>query len=156
MVLSTLSFIYLNYFSNFVEKIDFTNENKNYNTEHSPAAGRSPSETMSKRLILILLLLQTCINCLSNGILPGIQIYSVQSYGAEAYHWSVLLNLIFSPLVMYIAFFVPFVSIKILSVSMVLLVFCTIYEILTAVMRPPPMAETNLGVIFIVSTNYFV
>lgn len=144
MLLSTLSFVYLNYISDFIR---------------APAAQLRPSSNteaipdLPKGLFAVLLLAQTLINCFSNGILPSIQSYSCLPYGKEAYHWSINLNQIVNPVIIYLAFFLPIVSLRVLAASAAVGTVCLAYELLTAFRSPaPPFVGSTAGVMLIVST----
>ncbi len=149
MLLSTCSFFYLNYFSNFVVKSGEESSTKNHRTTYPENAETSG---ISKFLFSVLLLVQTLINCFANGVLPSIQSYSCLPYGTQAYHWSVNLDQIISPVVIYLAFFLPLKSLRVLAVCCVIQVISFVYEIVTALESPtPPLMGTTAGVLLIVS-----
>lgn len=160
MLLSTLSFFYLNYISDFLRPPTSTSEfiQPSADDSEAPRRRRNTSITsvasinLTKTLFAVLLLAQTLINFFSNGILPSIQSYSCLPYGREAYHWSVNLNQIVNPVVIYLAFFLPIVSLRVLAACGAVQIMCLVYELLTAFESPvPPLVGSNVGVVLIVS-----
>lgn len=160
MLLSTLSFFYLNYISDYIRPAtnisDFIRPSAN-NSESSRRQ-RNNSVTsikpinLTKTLFAVLLLAQTLINCFSNGILPSIQSYSCLPYGREAYHWSVNLNQIVNPVIIYLAFFLPIISLRVLAACGAVQIMCLTYELLTAFQSPvPPFVGSTAGMMLIVS-----
>lgn len=146
MLMSTVAFAYLHYF------FPFASVNVSPTKYEDQDEGQSNQLSISKGLFAILLAMQTVINCFANGILPSIQSYSCLPYGSLAYHWSVVLNQIASPLVMYIAFFLPLMSLRVLTICMMIQISCWVYELLTAFMSPsPPLSATVEGAVVVVS-----
>lgn len=160
MIMSTLSFLYLNYFSNLYSKYSLKSDIQNAKTHESsdnPKQTHDVSINISRKFLVILLTVQAVVNSFSNGILPGVQSYSCLPYGTETYHWSVNLNQITGPLVSYIAYFIPLVSSKLLFVSCIIQIICINYELLTAFMSPfPPLVGTTAGSVTIVSINFLI
>lgn len=115
---------------------------------------RNPNQTTSKRLFVSLMILQAAVNCFQNGILMSVQSYSCVRYGMEAYHWSVNLNQMIGPLVMYISSYFSLTSLWRLTIAFFLLVMCVGYEIATALVNDPaPFVEySHFGPTHIVST----
>lgn len=165
MLLSTLSFFYLNYVSNFIQPPTSVSDfiQLPVDSSESPKQQRSNSVTsitpinLTKTLFAVLLLAQTLINCFSNGILPSIQSYSCLPYGREAYHWSVNLNQIINPIIIYSAFYLPVISLRVLAACGAVQIMCLVYELLTAFTSPvPPLVGTTVGVVFIVSKLVYI
>lgn len=62
----------------------------------------APPTFWTPRNIYLLVLLGVS-NALTNGVLPSVQTYSCLPYGADAYHWSVVLSNIANPAACFIA-----------------------------------------------------
>lgn len=153
MLFNTLCFLYLNYFSNLMSKYASKPKETPNSDVNRDARVDEPENGKIPRVTLVLLLsVQGIINCFSNGILPSIMSYSCLPYGAQTYHWSVNIHQIIGPLSSYFAFFIPLVSIRLLTVCCIVEVLCVNYELITALTSPlPPLVGTNAGVATIVS-----
>lgn len=153
MLISTVSFFYLNYFSNFIKN---SNNTDKLQTQNQNSAEIVNLESLSTITFSMLLLLQMVINAFANGILLSIQSFSCLPYGTEAYYWSVNLNQITSPVIIYFAYFIPLVSFRILNICCLLLSFSLFIELFTALMSPtPPLKGTIIGMVLIVSLFLF-
>lgn len=155
MLVNTLSFVYLNYFSNLMAKYSVQSKEKRDSPQVDMNGMKSTEikdPDIPKIMLVLLLIVQGVINCFSNGILPSIMSYSCLPYGAETYHWSVNINQIIGPLSSYFAYFIPLVSIRLLTVCCLIEVICVNYELITALTSPlPPLVGTDIGVVTIVS-----
>lgn len=150
MCASTVSFQYLNCVSSVIRneiRLE-KSEPRTYKTQN-----RSDDvSNLSKTTVIILLSLQAYVNFFSNGVLPSIQSYSCLPYGTLTYHWSVNLNHIVGPIIIYSAFFLPVVSTRVLAVCSIIQSMCLGYELVTAFTSPtPPLVGTSTGVALIVS-----
>lgn len=156
MFLTSLTFLLLNN-SKTVEK-----ERKNYlnNNQKEPKGesdGLSKHQTnnssITPRIYGVLLVLETIVSLFLYGVLGSIQPYSTLPYGNVAYHLSVNLSNAANPVACFVMFFIP---IKRSSTLFFLTVFSSlgiIYQFVIAALSPtPPMQNTNIGGILVVST----
>lgn len=109
----------------------------------------SSPETFSPRTLLIL---TAVLSAFSNGALPSVQSYSCLPYGNVAYHLAVNLCNMANPAACFIAYFVPNISKKWTSSLVLLCAVSVTYVLTTASLSPhPPLQNSNLGVVLIVS-----
>ncbi|KAM5127411.1 LOW QUALITY PROTEIN: solute carrier family 52, riboflavin transporter, member 2-like, partial [Mantella aurantiaca] len=99
---------------------------------------------------IYLLLLLGVSNALTNGVLPSVQTYSCLPYGADAYHWSVVLSNIANPAACFIAMCVLCRSSLGLGLIMAGGVFLGSYLMVLAVLSPcPPLVGTTAGIVLV-------
>lgn len=111
------------------------------------------SDTFSwcERHILLLLCIQTWINCLSNGVLPSIQAYASIPYGNKTYHLVATLSNIASALTCFIALWFPSTSSRLVTVLASVYTVLSTYIIVLAAMSPtPPMHGTSVGSLIVI------
>lgn len=99
-----------------------------------------------------LLVLQTVICGLSNGVFPAIQSYSCLPYGNETYHWTVTLSSMANPAVCFLMFCLPKAGKLAVTLSALAGVAISSYVMQTAVLSPnPPLVGTTEGEVILVS-----
>lgn len=104
--------------------------------------------------ILLLLCIQTWINCLSNGVLPSIQAYASVPYGDITYHLVATLSNIASALTCFVALWFPSTSAKLVAVlASVYTVFSTYIIILASMSPTPPMHGKNIGSFVVIAVS---
>ncbi|XP_075703756.1 solute carrier family 52, riboflavin transporter, member 2 [Rhinoderma darwinii] len=118
--------------------------------EHKPQdAAEEPTFWTSRNIYLLLLLGLS--NALTNGVLPSVQTYSCLPYGADAYHWSVILSNIANPAACFIAMCVLCRSSLGLGVIMAIGVVFGGYLMALAALSPcPPLLGSTAGVALVV------
>ncbi|XP_030370555.1 solute carrier family 52, riboflavin transporter, member 3-A isoform X2 [Scaptodrosophila lebanonensis] len=100
-----------------------------------------------------LLLLMGVISFFSNGMFGSIQSYSSAPYGSRAYHLAATLSVIANPVACFMAMFLHFTSLRIISVLSGLSALLTFYVFTTAVLSPfPPLHGETIGEVLIVMT----
>ncbi|KAM9306043.1 solute carrier family 52, riboflavin transporter, member 2 [Gastrophryne carolinensis] len=98
-----------------------------------------------------LLVLLGLSNALTNGVLPSVQTYSCLPYGAQAYHWSVVLSNIANPASCFIAMCVLCRSALALGVIMAVGGLLGGYLMVLAALSPcPPLVGSTAGVVLVV------
>ena len=101
---------------------------------------------------IILLLMITWVNGLTNGVLPSIQSYACIPYGHMIYNLSTKLSILVSPLTSLTTFFLPVPNMAVLHSLNLIGSFTTAYQISLAVMSPnPPFQYQPIGAILVVS-----
>lgn len=104
-----------------------------------------------------LLVLQTVICGLANGVFPSIQSYSCLPYGNETYHWAVTLSNMANPGVCFLMFCLPKPDKLSVTLSALIGLGVSSYVMQTAVLSPnPPLVGTSEGELLLVNTvEYF-
>ena len=103
-------------------------------------------------MYISLLLLTMWINCLTNGVLPSVQSYSVLPFGNGAYHLAVNLANMANPLACMVMFFYQMTSVVAISALVLLGSVVGAFCIFLAVSSPDPvLAGENGGIAMVVS-----
>ncbi|XP_075067553.1 solute carrier family 52, riboflavin transporter, member 2-like, partial [Mixophyes fleayi] len=119
--------------------------------ENAPDAVEVQQRTFWTSRNIYLLLLLGVSNALSNGVLPSVQTYSCLPYGADAYHWSVVLSNIANPAACFIAMCVLCRSSLGLGLVMAVGVLIGGYLMVLAALSPcPPLVGSTAGVVLVV------
>nr|CAD7406763.1 unnamed protein product [Timema cristinae] len=101
---------------------------------------------LSRRVYVYYLVLVSWLCLFGNGLFPGIQSYSCLPYGNVAYHLSVTLGSMANPLACFLAFFLPYSSVRATSLMALICTLISCYIATTAVMSPsPPLVGTTGG-----------
>ena len=100
MVMSLMAFLLLNFSPSCTE--EHAENRLIVSTQEEPV-----QVTVSKRDLIILLLIQSGVCFFSNGAFPSIQTYSCLPYGNLVYHLCVTLSAMANPAMAFYAFFVP-------------------------------------------------
>lgn len=117
-------------------------------TEESSKIIDHPFWTPRNIYLLVLLGLS---NALTNGVLPSVQTYSCLPYGADAYHWSVVLSNISNPAACFIAMCVLCRSSLGLGLIMAAGVILGSYLMTLAALSPcPPLVGSTAGIVLVV------
>ncbi|XP_052769389.1 solute carrier family 52, riboflavin transporter, member 3-B-like [Mya arenaria] len=112
---------------------------------------------LHKRNFVYLLVLVGIINALINGILPSVSSYATLPYGTEAYHLSNTLGMIANPLACALAFFLPVMSLPVISISTFLGIAMATFVLTIAAYSPsPPLYTDNGGPALIVIASVLV
>ncbi|CAL8070211.1 unnamed protein product [Orchesella dallaii] len=99
-----------------------------------------------------LLILQTVICGLANGVFPSIQSYSCLPYGNTTFHWAVTLSNMANPGVCFLMFCLPNPNKYSVAVTAMLGLGVSSYVMQTAVLSPnPPMVGTLEGELLLVA-----
>jgi len=107
----------------------------------------------SKSYSVVYLLVLQCFICfLSNGALPSIQSYSCLPYGNTVYHLSVTLNAMASPLMAFLAMFVPCSKTKYISLLTLAGTAMAGYILATALESPNMLVDQSTGGALVVLT----
>nr|CAD7454135.1 unnamed protein product [Timema tahoe] len=108
---------------------------------------------LSRRVYVYYLVLVSWLCLFGNGLFPGIQSYSCLPYGNVAYHLSVTLGSMANPLACFLAFFLPYSSVRATSLMALICTLISCYIATTAVMSPsPPLVGTTGGEALVVSS----
>lgn len=95
---------------------------------------------------------EASLNCIGNGLFPGLQIYSSLPYGIWPYHLTLNLAAISNPIGCFIAMLVPRTSIGRIRMLSACSIILAIYIIFIALKSPnPPMINSTIGPVLIVS-----
>lgn len=153
--LSLIAYLLLEFFPVFKHEystvsIDHGN-NYLYNTQKESEKNTEELKKLSSFNYAFLLILLGMICTLVNGFFPSVQSYSCLPYGNVAYHLAVTLSQISNPLACFLAFFIPYKSIRTISYLTLFSMIFVVYLLFTTFMHPPPLRGTNLGVILVVS-----
>lgn len=97
------------------------------------------STSISKSMLIYLLILQAWVCALSNGALPSIQSYSCLPYGNVAYHFAVTLSAMANPISCLIAYFLPITNVCLIVVFAFLGTSVSCYIMALAAMSPAPV-----------------
>nr|CAD7199641.1 unnamed protein product [Timema douglasi] len=101
---------------------------------------------LSRRVYVYYLVLVSWLCLFGNGLFPGIQSYSCLPYGNVAYHLSVTLGSMANPLACFLAFFLPYSSVRATSLMALICTLISCYIATTAVLSPsPPLVGTTGG-----------
>ncbi|KAI8045741.1 solute carrier family 52, riboflavin transporter, member 3-A [Drosophila gunungcola] len=110
------------------------------------------TEKLSKGQYTYLLLLIGVISLFSNGMFGSIQSYSSAPYGSQAYHLSATLSVIANPMACFLAMFLHFTSLRIITVLSILAGVLTSYVFTTAALSPlPPLHDKTMGAVLVVT-----
>lgn len=110
-----------------------------------------PKSGLSVGEVSYLLILQTVICGLANGVFPSIQSYSCLPYGNETYHWTVTLSNMANPGVCFLMFCLPKPNKFAVTGTAILGLGVSAYVMQTAVLSPnPPLLGTLTGEILLV------
>lgn len=114
---------------------------------------------LSKSNYVSLIAAEGALNCIGNGLFPGLHIYSSLPYGDWAYHFTVNLSAISNPVACFVAMLVPRTSIRKIRTLSCLATLLAVYIVFISLNSPkPPMIDSIFGPILIVSLrkiNYF-
>jgi riboflavin transporter 2 len=107
---------------------------------------------LSRERFIGLLITQSFICALTNGVLPAIQTYSCLPYGNLAYHFAITLASMSNPIACFFAFFFsPNAHKRSLPIVIIFGLLCGIYIIITAIYSPnPPLVNNVSGKVLIV------
>lgn len=101
---------------------------------------------------IFLIAAEAALNCIGNGLFPGLQTFSSLPYGNWAYHLTANLAAISNPIACFVAMFVPRTSIRTIRVLGACSTVLAIYIIFIALNSPnPPLIGSMIGPILIVS-----
>ena len=107
---------------------------------------QTETSVFSDRLTVSLFFFIVWLNCITNGLMPSLQTYSVLPYGNNAYSMVVILSIIVSPLVSLVALFVRLRSRFSVTVLMISGTVFTSYNLYLAVHSPfPPLLGQTGG-----------
>nr|XP_016931255.1 riboflavin transporter 2 [Drosophila suzukii] len=119
---------------------------------YGEADNQPKAEKLSKGQYTYLLLLIGAISLFSNGMFGSIQSYSSAPYGSQAYHLAATLSVIANPVACFMAMFLHFTSLRIITVLSILAGLLTSYVFTTAAMSPlPPLHDQTIGAILVVT-----
>lgn len=109
-------------------------------------------KNLSRSNYKFLLSAEAALNCIGNGLFPGLQIYSSLPYGEWPYHLTVNVAAIANPIACFVAMLVPRTSIHKIRVLIVCSSILAVYIIFISLKSPdPPLIQSILGPILIVS-----
>lgn len=109
-------------------------------------------KNLSKSNFIYLIATEATLNCIGNGLFPGLQIFSSLPYGNWPYHLTVNLSAISNPIACFVAMLVPRTSICRIRQLSVFSVILAAYIIFIALKSPnPPMIHSIIGPTLIVS-----
>lgn len=165
MAISTVSFFLLNNLST-CKKVKRSLKMRGRSATDSPSsaqqedpepfvASTDSSESLSPNMYRVLLVLMTILSMIANGALPSVQSYSCLPYGNLAYHLAVNISHIANPIACFLTFFETKTSFTRIFSVFALSIVAVIYVFVTAFTSPhPPLQNSNLGLIAIVSIIY--
>lgn len=111
----------------------------------------------NKGTFIYFLILMASISALTNGVIPNIQSYATIPYGSKSYHLAVTLSNIVNPLVCFVAFFLPTMTKKIISLCTFLGVGSGVYILVIAAESPnPPLQNVTVGAVLVVFMSVFL
>lgn len=120
-------------------------------TKAPPSYKTNSGWTMSKQVYSYLLIMMAFVCFLGNGTLPSIQSYSCLPYGNVAYHLTVTLSSIASPLAMCLGFVIKMPKVSLLSgLTGVLAVLSGFICFLAAKSPNPPLQYSWMGELVVV------
>lgn len=109
-------------------------------------------KNFSRSNYIFLLVAEAALNCIGNGLFPGLQIYSSLPYGEWTYHLTINLAAISNPIACFVAMLVPRTSIQRIRVLSGCSSILAVYIIFISVNSPnPPLIHSILGPALIVS-----
>ncbi|KAH8330358.1 hypothetical protein KR067_001622 [Drosophila pandora] len=109
-------------------------------------------EKLTKGQYTYMLLLIGAISLFSNGMFGSIQSYSSAPYGAKAYHLSATLSVIANPVACFMAMFLHFTSLRLITVLSILAGLLTSFVFTTAALSPvPPLHDQTIGAVLVVT-----
>ncbi|XP_017026894.1 solute carrier family 52, riboflavin transporter, member 3-A [Drosophila kikkawai] len=109
-------------------------------------------EKLSKGQYTYLLLLIGAISLFSNGMFGSIQSYSSAPYGSKAYHLAATLSVIANPVACFMAMFLHFTSLRLITILSILAGLLTSYVFTTAALSPlPPLHDQTVGAVLVVT-----
>lgn len=108
---------------------------------------------LSQEMLLQLLILQTYVCSLANGITPAIQVYSSQPYGQLTHYLTVRFIALANTLACFLAFyFKKIINLRLLRYTACISTFIATYLLFTAVSSPnPPLKENPWGTAIILT-----
>lgn len=113
-------------------------------------------KNLSRFNFVYLIATEAALNCIRNGLFPGLQIYSSLPYGDWSYHLTVNLSAISNPIACSVAMLVPRTSISRIRRLSGCSIILAVYIVFTALKSPnPSLIHSIIGPILIVSKNYF-
>ncbi|XP_017057281.1 solute carrier family 52, riboflavin transporter, member 3-A [Drosophila ficusphila] len=119
---------------------------------YGEAENQPKADKLSKGQYTYLLLLIGAISLFSNGMFGSIQSYSSAPYGSQAYHLSATLSVIANPVACFMAMFLHFTSLRIITVLSILAGVLTSYVFTTAALSPlPPLHDQTVGAVLVVT-----
>ncbi|XP_026831994.1 riboflavin transporter 2 isoform X2 [Drosophila erecta] len=119
---------------------------------YGEADNQPKAEKLSKGQYTYLLLLIGAISLFSNGMFGSIQSYSSAPYGGQAYHLAATLSVIANPVACFMAMFLHFTSLRLITVLSILAGLLTSYVFTTAALSPlPPLHDQTVGAVLVVT-----
>ncbi|KAH8267330.1 hypothetical protein KR018_011353 [Drosophila ironensis] len=107
---------------------------------------------LTKGQYTYMLLLMGAISLFSNGMFGSIQSYSSAPYGAKAYHLAATLSVIANPVACFMAMFLHYTSLRLITVLSVLAAILTSFVFTTAALSPvPPLHDQTVGAVLVVT-----
>ncbi|XP_066588731.1 solute carrier family 52, riboflavin transporter, member 3-A isoform X2 [Prorops nasuta] len=154
LFLSLLSFVGLNKLPvalGELVKLPGSMETLPTDTKAPPSYKTNAGWTMPKHTYCYLLTLMAGVSCLGHGTLPSIQSFSCMPYGNLAYHLTVTLSAIASPLAMSLGFIIKNPKINILNgLTCLILIFSGFIYYLALKSPTPPLQDSWLGLLIVV------
>ncbi|KAH8382123.1 hypothetical protein KR009_002022, partial [Drosophila setifemur] len=109
-------------------------------------------EKLTRGQYTYMLLLIGAISLFSNGMFGSIQSYSSAPYGANAYHLAATLSVIANPVACFMAMFLHFTSLRLITWLSILAGILTSYVFTTAALSPlPPLHDQTSGAVLVVT-----
>ncbi|XP_017007780.2 solute carrier family 52, riboflavin transporter, member 3-A [Drosophila takahashii] len=119
---------------------------------YGEADNQPKEQKLSRGQYTYLLLLIGAISLFSNGMFGSIQSYSSAPYGSQAYHLAATLSVIANPVACFMAMFLHFTSLRIITVLSILAGLLTSYVFTTAALSPlPPLHDQTIGAVIVVT-----
>ncbi|SPP80259.1 solute carrier family 52, riboflavin transporter, member 3-B [Drosophila guanche] len=119
---------------------------------YGEADNQSPAEKLTRGQYTYLLLLIGAISLFSNGMFGSIQSYSSAPYGSRAYHLAATLSVIANPVACFMAMFLHFTSLRLITVLSIIAALLTSYVFTTAALSPyPPFYDHSFGAVLVVA-----
>lgn len=117
----------------------------------------SSKSSMSSFTYGVLLVLETFVSMFLYGVLASIEPYSALPYGNVAYHLAVNFSRIANPVSCFFMFFIPIKRLSTVLFLCAVSILGIIYQTTMAALSPtPPMQDTNIGAIIVVSTEFLI
>jgi riboflavin transporter 2 len=108
--------------------------------------------SLTQPVYIYFLVLAAWVCMFGNGIFPSIQSYSCLPYGNIAYHLSVTLGSMANPVACFLAFFYPYLSVRMISLLTLSSIVFTGYIMAVSLLSPvPPLVNTSGGEFLVVS-----
>jgi len=111
--------------------------------ENNNALVESEISSQSWKTVIYLLVINSIINGISNGVLPAIQSYACLPYGDNIYHLTLSLSAVMNPVFCFLYFFVSVESLMKISLGVVVYLVSASYTIGVASKSPCPYLLNN-------------